>query len=324
VTVAPPGEHGGDARLVAASLGLDPEETLDLSVSVNPFAPDPTSTVGRYLSAGVLRRYPDRTDLARATAALASRLEVDPERVLLTNGGAEAIALVAAELGRGWVEDPDFSLYWRHIPRRDPAGPLFRSDPHNPTGRLADPGARAEVWDEAFYPLATGRWRAPGRSESIVLGSMTKVLGCPGLRIGYVIVPEDNGADLGVAGLRQRLIRRQPAWSVGPLALVALPDLLASADLAGWVRSLSRARAELIAVLEAHGLAPLPSEANFVLVPGVPGLRTALAGLGVVVRDCASFGLVDHVRIAVPGGADLARLDAALTRCEPVASGEAP
>jgi histidinol-phosphate/aromatic aminotransferase/cobyric acid decarboxylase-like protein len=322
VTVPPPGEHGGDGRLVAASLGLEPELTLDLSLSVNPFAPDPTLTVGRYLAAGALRRYPDRADLARATAALASRLEVDSGRVLLTNGGAEAIALVGAELERGWVEEPDFSLYWRHIPRRDPAGPLFRSDPHNPTGRLADPGARAEVWDEAFYPLATGRWKAAGRSDSIVLGSMTKVLGCPGLRIGYVIVPEDDGAELGVPGLRERLGRRQPAWSVGPLALLALPDLLASADLGGWARSVSRARAELIGVLEAHGLAPLPSEANFVLVPGVPGLRTALAGLGVVVRDCASFGLVDHVRIAVPGELDLARLDAALTKCDPVLSRE--
>jgi histidinol-phosphate/aromatic aminotransferase/cobyric acid decarboxylase-like protein len=324
VTVAPPGEHGGDARLVAASLGWESEQILDLSLSVNPFAPDPTSTVGRYLVEGVLRRYPDRVDLARATTELAGRLDVSPERLLLTNGGAEAIALVAAELGRGWVEEPDFSLYWRHIPRRDPSGPLFRSDPHNPTGRLAGPQARAAVWDEAFYPLATGRWRAAGRSDSIVLGSLTKVLGCPGLRLGYVIVPEDDGASLGVPGLLERLSRRQPAWSVGPLASVALPDLLASADLVGWARSVARARAELMAVLEGHGLAPMPSEANFVLVPDVPGLRSALAGHGVVVRDCGSFGLVDHVRIAVPDGDGLGRLDAALARVAPVRPGRAP
>ena len=64
----------------------------------------------------------------------------------------------------------------------------------------------------------------------------------------------------------------------------------------------------------AHGLDPLLSEANFVLVPRVPGLRDTLARHRVVVRDCASFGLPDHIRIAVPGPEGLARLDGALTR----------
>jgi histidinol-phosphate/aromatic aminotransferase/cobyric acid decarboxylase-like protein len=149
----------------------------------------------------------------------------------------------------------------------------------------------------------------------VVLGSLTKVLACPGLRIGYVVAPDDDGADLGVPGLMERLARRQPAWSVGPLALAALPELLASADLPTWARALSAARRELVTVLGVYGLTPLASDANFVLVPGAPGLRAALAGQGVVVRDCASFGLPDHVRIAVPDGTGLARLDGALTRC---------
>ncbi len=44
------------------------------------------------------------------------------------------------------------------------------------------------------------------------------------------------------------------------------------------------------------------------------GLRERLAPLGVVVRDCTSFGLPDHVRIAVPDDEGLARLDHALQR----------
>ncbi len=70
-------------------------------------------------------------------------------------------------------------------------------------------------------------------------------------------------------------------------------------------------RAQLVGVLRAAGLAPEPSDANFVLVRA-PGLRDRLAPQGVLVRDCATFGLPDHVRIAVPDERGLARLEEAL------------
>jgi histidinol-phosphate/aromatic aminotransferase/cobyric acid decarboxylase-like protein len=286
---------------------------LDLSVSLNPFAPDLAPVEGRHL-ATTLGRYPDRLDLERARAGLAAVLSVDPARVLVTNGGAEAIALVAAELERGWVEEPEFSLYARHLAALEGSAPRFRSDPHNPSGRLAAHDERAEVWDEAFYPLSTGRWSAPGRHRSsVVLGSLTKVLACPGLRVGYVVVPPDDGAALGRPGLMARLERRQPAWSVSPLALACLPELLELADVTDWAPRIAAARRDLVSVLRAHGYEPSPSDANFVLVPGAAGLRSDLAGEGVVVRDCASFGLPDQVRIAVPDEGGLERLDRALS-----------
>jgi histidinol-phosphate/aromatic aminotransferase/cobyric acid decarboxylase-like protein len=341
--------------MVARALGLDPDDVLDLSMSLNPFAPDVAPTVTAEIARGALRRYPDRSDVVRATAALAAVLEVDERRIVLTNGGAEAIALVAAALGRGWVDEPDFSLYRRHLDMLDPDGPRFRSDPHNPTGRLAGDDESAAVWDEAFYPLATGRWTrhaavagagaAAGAGEAtcsptestagsrsahtgqtavakiaardqpaVVVGSLTKVLGCPGLRLGYVMVPPDDGAALGVTGLRDRLVLRQPQWSVGTPALGALPTLLAMTDLPAWASAIRTARAELCTALCEAGLAPLPSEANFVLVEGGTGLRDRLAREGVIVRECSSFGLEDRVRIAVPDEQGLARLVAALER----------
>jgi histidinol-phosphate/aromatic aminotransferase/cobyric acid decarboxylase-like protein len=219
---------------------------------------------------------------------------VDPDRLLLSNGGAEAIALVAAELG-GWVEEPDFGLYPRAT------GPRWRSNPHNPSGLLAADDEQAGVWDEAFYPLATGRWTR-GDEGAVVVGSLTKLLRCPGLRIGYVL------AEPRLIG---RLRGRQPAWSVNGLAAAALPDLLETVDLSGWAAAVAALRRRLVDVLCGAGFVPEPSDANFVLVRA-PGLRSRLAPHGVLVRDCVSFGLPHHVRIAVPDVAGLARFEEVL------------
>jgi histidinol-phosphate/aromatic aminotransferase/cobyric acid decarboxylase-like protein len=286
-----PGPHGGDGPRVAAALGLDPGAVLDLSQTLNPFAPDPAEVVAKHLDA--VARYPDA---AVATAALAAAIGVDPDRVVLTNGGAEAISLVTAEVGGTVASEPEFALH----PRLG-TGARWRSDPHNPSGRLAPPDERADVWDEAFYPLATGRWTA-GRPGWVV-GSLTKVLACPGLRIGYVIAPDPGAA--------ARMAVHQPQWSVNGIAVSALPDLLASVDLPAWCAAISGARAELVIALAGHDLTASAGKAPWVLVKS-SGLRDRLAVHGVVVRDCSSFGLENHVRIAVPDRAGLARLQEAL------------
>lgn len=296
------GQHGGDGARVAAALGLGTCDVLDLSASMNPAAPDPRPIVARHLEA--VGRYPDP---AMATAALAAAMEIDADRLLLTNGGAEAIALVAAETGSGWADACDFSLYRRHLPRLDPTGPRWRSDPHNPLGTLAGPHVQADVWDEAFYPLATGRWTA-GR-PGYTLGSLTKLLACPGLRIGYVVCTDGTA--------QARLADRQPQWSVNGLACAALADLLATVDLTGWAAAVAARRAELAAVLGAYGLRVRPgASANWVLVEGAVGLRDRLAAQAVVVRDCTSFGLPGVHRVAVPTPAGLSRLEAALAAME--------
>ena len=292
-----PGPHGGDGARLARALGVDPAEVLDLSASLNPLAPDAGQIVSKHVDA--VSRYPEP---AEATAALAAALGVDVDRVLLTNGGAEAISLVGSELG-GWVEEPEFSLHPRDARGR---GPRWCSDPHNPSGRLAGPDEVAGVWDEAFYPLATGCWTA-GRPGSVVVGSLTKVFACPGLRIGYVVAPDGE--------LVARLRHRQPAWSLNALAAAALPAMLDGADLPSWATGVASLREQLVALLRGHGFDPEPSDANWVLLRA-PGVRDRLAALGVLVRDCAGFGLPGHVRMAVPGPGGLARLAVALERLE--------
>jgi len=77
------------------------------------------------------------------------------------------------------------------------------------------PDARADVWDEAFFPLATGEWSRRDRAATAVVGSLTKLFACPGLRFGYVIAEPD---------MIRELEARQPLWAVGALELALLPN----------------------------------------------------------------------------------------------------
>jgi histidinol-phosphate/aromatic aminotransferase/cobyric acid decarboxylase-like protein len=292
----PARRHGGDGPRLARALGLGPAEMLDLSASLNPFAPDVVRLAAAHLSS--LRTYPDATE---ATALLAEAIDVAHEQLLLTNGGAEAIALLAGEIG-GKVREPEFSLHPRS------GAPLWRSNPNNPTGRLADGEEAADVWDEAFYALATGRYSAGDPAALAVVGSLTKTFACPGLRLGYVIASPK---------LIEALHQRQPEWSVSGLALALLPELLAGADLPGWARRIAAQRVELVGLLAAHGLAPQPSDANFVLCANASGLRELLLPHGIAVRDCASFGLAGQARLAVPDDGGLERLARALQAIAP-------
>ncbi|HEX4901352.1 MAG TPA: aminotransferase class I/II-fold pyridoxal phosphate-dependent enzyme [Acidimicrobiales bacterium] len=294
----PPGPHGGDVERVAAALGCDPSSLLDLSASLNPLAPDVRPVLRRTVDA--VGRYPDD---ARATDSLAEAMGVDVCRLVLTNGGAEAIALVAQHRPVGWADECDFSLYRRHLRTLDPAGPRWRSDPHNPTGALAPASDRADVRDEAFHLLATGRWTR-GDEGATVVGSLTKAWAMPGIRIGYVLAADEAEAD-AIRALR-------PRWSVDGIACAALPELLALGEPERWRDGIAALRAELVALLARHDLEPAPSDSPYVWVPDAPGLRDALLPHGVIVRDGSSFGCPTAVRIAVPDGDGLARLAHAL------------
>jgi histidinol-phosphate/aromatic aminotransferase/cobyric acid decarboxylase-like protein len=200
---------------------------------------------------------------------------------------------VAAAVGGTVLSEPEFSLHPRG------AGPRWASNPNNPTGLLADASATAEVWDEAFYPLAAGAWTR-GDAGSIVVGSLTKVFACPGLRLGYVVADDAD-----------RFRRSQPEWAVNSLAVAMLPELLERAELARWRDEIATLRIELVFVLQRHGIQAERSDAPWVLARD-GRLRGRLAPHAIAVRDCTSFGLPSHTRIAVPDAVGIERLDKAL------------
>jgi len=302
--VPPPGSHGGDGAVIAAWLGVTPDAVLDLSASLNPFPLDVPALITAHAAAA--RRYGDPRPLEQEIATL---VEADPERVVATNGASEAIALVAQLLGRGRVDDPEFSLYRRHL-EIDPTAGLWRSNPHSPSGRLADGDDTAAVWDEAYWQLATGIWtRGDHQRGAFVIGSLTKLLGAPGIRVGWVVTPDADAA--------ARIRRARPEWSVSALAIDVALDALHDLDLCALSSKVAVARGHLTRALTHRGLDVEADAAPWVLVHGVAGMRDELARRGVVVRDCTSFDMPDTVRIAVPDTSGLERLLEALDCTQP-------
>ncbi|MAT05191.1 MAG: hypothetical protein CL424_09130 [Acidimicrobiaceae bacterium] len=297
--------HGGRVVAAAAELGCAVDEVLDLSASLNPFAPDVGAIVQRAARRSVA--YPDDT---AAVAAMATALGEPVERVVLTNGASEAIAVLAGMHPIGDVAEPEFSQYRRHLSDVRPGAPRWRSNPSAPLGRLASDEDQAFVWDESFHALATGRW-SRGESATWRIASLTKTWRCPGVRIGYVIAPTPDDA--------RHFRTRLPEWSVSALACAVVEQLAAESRLTEWAELIASARARLVAELAHRGLAVRDTDANWVLIDDAAWLVEPLYRRRVLVRELTDYGLPGTVRVAVATDDDtdrlLSALDGAVSSC---------
>ena len=93
----------------------------------------------------------------------------------------------------------------------------------------------------------------------------------------------------------------KPPWSVNALAQAAGEAALADqAYLQTCLNRLQTDKAKLITGLTDLGYQPQPSATHYFLMHVVNGaeFRAQLLQKGILVRDCASFGLPEYVRIA--------------------------
>ncbi|MBI4506097.1 MAG: histidinol-phosphate aminotransferase family protein [Chloroflexi bacterium] len=196
---------------------------------------------------------------------------------------------------------------------------LYLCQPNNPTGTYLPQATVARlldalpdtlvVLDEAYVAFVADAWPSEallGRSNLLVVRSLTKDHALAGLRIGYALGAPDVLAPLRLA---------QPAWSVGAPAQAAALAALDHPEHVAAGRALALAeRSFLQRELRALGFTVWPSAAHFFLVDvGDAGtLRAALLRRGVQVRDCTSFGLPALVRIAPRTRPENERLLAAL------------
>jgi len=348
----PDAVHGALDFTELERLGLTPEAVLDFSVNGNPYGPSPR--VHEAIAQVPYDRYPDREVLA-FRRVLAGHLDIAPERLLIGNGSTELVWLSALAFVRPGdpvvLVGPTFGEYsraailmgahlhqytaqpeedFRIVParvtqflRRWQPRLVFLCNPNNPTGTFVAPDIIthwAVAWpgtlfivDEAYLTFtAQAPSVLPGlRHNVLVLGSMTKAYALAGLRLGYAI---------GSPDVLAALQRARPPWSVNALAQAAgIAALQDTAHLASCLQRIARAQHDLRAGLHALGLRPVPSTTHFFLVPVGHGAacRQALLRRGILVRDCASFGLPAYIRMATRRPEDNAHLLTALAEVRP-------
>jgi histidinol-phosphate aminotransferase len=152
--------------------------------------------------------------------------------------------------------------------------------------------AYREYVDEADYPDAIDEYFKAGRPVA-VLRTFSKIYGLAGLRVGYMVAPEQ------VVTAANKVKRAFDVSSAAQSA--ALASLDDSAQIERRRRVNAEAMAELEALLREQGYEPAgPSVANFVYVDVGTDSRPLFEALlreGVIVRPLHGFGAPTAIRI---------------------------
>ncbi len=243
-----------------------------------------------------LNRYPD-PDAGEIRKQISRAFSVRPEEVLLGNGSDELIYYLIITFGGPVLYPvPTFSMYGiiaqslgeRHsgvsldggfdldeermlaAVKKEKPPLVFLSSPNNPTGncfsterilRIVDASKGIVVVDEAYQPFSSERGFLPFLKDYpnlVVLRTMSKI-GFASLRVGFMM------ADKGLIAEVNKV--RLPFNLNGLSQAVAVQAFKKKRAVQAVVKSIIAERERLSAALHAiEGVAPYPSEANFILV----------------------------------------------------------
>jgi threonine-phosphate decarboxylase len=316
-------------------MGACETDFLDFSQNINPLGPPPGALdVAREAIRDSSTRYPPLDD-PELREALAAYMGVSADRVLPTNGGAEALFLAArttlGERRRALILEPTFSEYaaaataaGMEVVRRpyrivenglrpdvsalndlQEFDAVFLCNPNNPTGdTLSAEEVRGIIarGHEAGATLILDEAFADFAPQNSLAREVGEHLMVARSFTKFFAMPGLRLGALLTADL-ERARSFQPSWSVNVAAAaagkVAARDTgYANATLA----AVERLREDLAAGMnELPDLEVFPSDANFLLVRGPVGLTDRLSRRGVLVRGCGPFaGLGDEFfRVAV-------------------------
>ena len=326
--------HGARVKESEERSGKKAEDLLDFSVNLNPLGqPDLTKVLET--AYGTIGNYPDNRYVTFKEAAARS-LKVQPENIVPGNGSSELIRLFTEAVivpgDRVMIPFPTFSEYEfqcrlfgaqiEHVDHErilefQPEGykAVFLCNPNNPTGKLlkskeilqfAKSCAGSEVFlfvDEAFIELSDPKESIAGFAAKndfvVVLRSLTKTYAIPGLRAGFAVASP---------ALARVLDNIRIPWNLNSIALSVSERLLKkkSKYLDRSIGLITKEREWLASRLNSiRGFKPYPSDVNYILVDvnefaiNSTELTERMLRQGIIIRECSSFGLENHIRVAV-------------------------
>lgn len=343
------------AYVPGKSVGADGKPLVKLSANENPLGSSPAALAAR-ADAQAPSRYPDPGSNA-LRAAIGALGGISPDRIVMGTGSDELLNLIVqGYAGPGdevLFSRHSFAVY-EIAARRCGAEPViapdadfgcdvdallalvsprtrvvFLANPNNPTGSYLPRGEVARlhaalpadvvlVIDQAYaeYVAPEDDDRAlelaAEHANVLVTRTFSKIYGLAGERVGWAT---------GAPGLIETLNRIRGPFNVTNTAQAAALAALADQDFVVRSREHNRAvRARFAASIEAlgnHGLRPLPSEANFVLVLFEGRLKAGqaydgLAEAGFIVRWMPGHGLPDALRITIGTADEMDRVAAVL------------
>ncbi len=293
-TWAPPSDE------VARLAGIDRSQVVRYDQNTPPL-PLPTTrpgTIARALAR--VNEYPPG-GYVELRAAIAAYAGVDPDNVVLGTGADDLILLCARSFAAPGERiaipaAPTYPLYrlaaelaGAEVGDEDPVF-TFTCRPNSPDGALRPlPEARPLACDEAYFEYC-GATAIPLLDEGVVvIRTFSKAFALAGARIGYALAPRELAAELNA--------RQAPAPVSSLAAALAVAALASPPDLSPLVEE----RERLASALRALGLAPLPSQANFVFVPleDAHAAADSLLRRGLVVR-----AYDDGIRVTIRDRAD--------------------
>lgn len=185
---------------------------------------------------------------------------------------------------------------------------VYLCRPNNPTGAVLPRAVIDELvagdqgpivlLDEAYADFAGEALvgRAPATRRLVIVRTLSKAYGLAGLRVGFAV---------GAPELVHEIEKSRGPYKVSRAAEAAAIAALEAED--GWVErviaEVRENRTRLAERLAAMGLDPLPSAANFILIPaphGAERMTTALRERGIAVRPFPALpGIGDAVRVTI-------------------------
>lgn len=335
--------HGGNINQLCNKYGLNPDEIIDFSASINPLGCPEDVQKNIWERFDDIKNYPD-SECTKLRKAIADKVPCNDSNIIVGNGSNELFYLIprAMKPKQGVLLQPTFSEFKDALSNANVEvveivnddgnfpiintnlssltniedGMVFLCNPNNPTGQLTlkkdilelvnGNSNRLIVVDEAFMDFVDDDEKysvikdAPLMDNLIVVRSLTKFYGFPGLRLGYLVANESN---------INKLMQFKEPWTVNTFAQIAGQVAINDVEFAVNTRQYVSSEKTFLynGLTKIKSIQPFQPSVNFVLVRihnteiTSSGIQDILIKDNIIIRDCSNFiGLSDkYFRVAV-------------------------